>query len=73
VYTDNNLPPPGSTAFVGFVSNTPIGSVSFTATNDSWVLQDVVLAMPAPEPAAGLLVLTGLGGVLMVRRRRAHN
>jgi len=72
VFVNNSLPFLGSTTFVGFVSTTPISSFSFTATNDSWVAQDVVLATPVPEPGSGPLVLAVFAGVWIARLRRAH-
>jgi hypothetical protein len=69
VYADSSLPSLGSTTFVGFVSSTPISSFSFTAANDSWVVQDLVLATPAPEPGSGLLILAGFAGIWIAKRR----
>jgi hypothetical protein len=40
------LPTVGHTAFVGFVSTEPITSLELVTTNDSWVLQNLVLANP---------------------------
>jgi cell wall-associated NlpC family hydrolase len=44
VFTDASLPTVGHTRFVGFVSTDPITSVTLSMQNDSWVVQDVVLA-----------------------------
>jgi uncharacterized protein YjbI with pentapeptide repeats len=40
----SNLPGVGHTQFSGFVSATPFSSLTFNTTNDSWVVQDVLLA-----------------------------
>ena len=45
-FTIPSLPTVGHTTFVGFTSTVPITSFTFATTNDSWVLEDVLLASP---------------------------
>lgn len=66
----SSLPTAGQTQFAGFVSNTPINWLTYTATNDDWVDVDVVLGTPAsvtlPNAAQGTpyaFVLQEQGGV----------
>ena len=44
VFFQPTLPAVGNTTFVGFVSTDPITSLTLVATNDDWVVQDLVLA-----------------------------
>ncbi len=55
VFTNPSLPSLGSTDFVGVVSPSPITSLSFVTTDDSWTLLDLITASPIPEPESILL------------------
>lgn len=46
VFSMATLPSVGNTTFVGFISTQQISSLTFTTTNDSWVVEDVVTATP---------------------------
>ncbi|HKV23659.1 MAG TPA: kelch repeat-containing protein [Candidatus Acidoferrum sp.] len=66
----SSLPTAGQTTFAGFVSNTPINWLTYTATNDDWVDLDVLLASPvsvtlpnAIQGKAYAFVLQEQGGV----------
>jgi hypothetical protein len=66
----STLPTVGQTQFAGFVSNTPINSLTYTVTNDDWVDLDVLLGSPAgvtlPNAVQGTpyaLLLQEQGGV----------
>jgi hypothetical protein len=57
-------------SFLGFVSDSPLGAVTLTASPDGdyWpTANNVVLAVP--EPATYGMLLAGLGFVLVMRRR----
>lgn len=67
-FAKNALPALGNTAFVGFVSSTPITSFSFVATKDAWVVLDMVVATPVPEPRSyTLLLIGGFAGILALK------
>jgi hypothetical protein len=78
-YQDTSVPGLGVLAFVGFVSSTPITSVSFATAGDSWIVDSLVRATPAnivttPEPASAALVFSAaaslLCGIALQRRKR---
>jgi MYXO-CTERM domain-containing protein len=61
--------------FFGFVSDAPIGSISFTTvtgvgSRDIMGFDDLQVAASAPEPTTGALALIGLVGAAVRRRRR---
>ena len=61
-----------TTNFLGFVSSSPLTSVSLIAGGDYWATaNDVTLAMPIPEPGAYAMMALGLGVVGWMRRRRS--
>jgi hypothetical protein len=70
--TDTATASAGSTEFVGFVSTTPITSLSLTVTGDSYVLEDVVLASPVPEPTTWAMLILAMGGLGAALRRRGR-
>ena len=53
------LPTVGRTTFVGFISSSPITTLSFATTNDSWVVEDLVLASPVVSSCTFSLAPTG--------------
>jgi hypothetical protein len=63
---------PGGNAmgFVGFVSTTPISSVTLsTAQDEGYAIQNIdYVASPVPEPAS--LGALGIGGLVLLNRRR---
>ncbi|WP_313703489.1 PEP-CTERM sorting domain-containing protein [Massilia sp.] len=60
-----------TTSFVGFVSSSPLASVSLISGGDYWATaNDVTLAMPIPEPETYAMMMLGLGVVGWMRRRR---
>jgi hypothetical protein len=66
---------PGTTTFLGFVSDGPLVSLNVSATQpafgSTWVaVNDLTLAAPVPEPQTYLLMLAGLGVVAGMARRR---
>lgn len=69
VFNDPSLPSVGNTAFVGFVTNTPVTSFSFVASNDAWVVEDLTLATTVPEPASWVFLVIGTTVLLATRRR----
>jgi len=61
-----------ASSFLGFVSSSPLSSVSLSPGGDYWVTaNDVTLAMPVPEPETYAMMLMGLGVVGWMRRRRS--
>lgn len=79
VYQDTSLPGLGVLGFAGFVSSSPITSLSYVVTNDSWIAESLVLATPAnivstPEPGSGSLILAAAATLLcaaaVIRRKR---
>lgn len=61
-----------TSSFLGFVSSSPLSSVTLSSGGDYWVTaNDVTLAMPVPEPETYAMMLLGLGVVGWMRRRRA--
>ena len=50
VFTQARLATVGNTTFVGFVSTDPITTLTLVTTNDSWIVQDVILANFAGMP-----------------------
>jgi hypothetical protein len=46
VFSIQSLPTVGNTTFVGFISTQPITNLTFSTTNDSWVVEDLLLANP---------------------------
>jgi hypothetical protein len=54
-----SLPTVGKTTFVGFSSTVPITSFTFATTNDSWVLEDILLASPIVPNCAFTLLPNG--------------
>lgn len=67
-YTLSNA---GTSSFLGFVSSSPLSSVTMTSGGDYWVTaNDLTLAMPVPEPETYAMMLMGLGLVGWMRRRR---
>ncbi len=68
-YLDNSLPGLANTRFVGFVSDTAISSFSFVARGDAWIVEDLVIASPTPEPQSWILAMsTLLLGIPVARR-----
>ncbi len=60
-----------TSSFLGFVSSSPLSSVTMTSGGDYWVTaNDLTLAMPVPEPETYAMMLMGLGLVGWMRRRR---
>ena len=60
-----------TTSFLGFVSSSPLTSVTLTSGGNYWpTANDVTLAMPIPEPETYAMMLMGLGVVGWLRRRR---
>lgn len=63
-------------AFIGF-GPTGFDSVKFSSSNAAFefglspVLDPQVIVSPVPVPAAGVLMLAALGGLVLARRRRA--
>jgi uncharacterized repeat protein (TIGR01451 family) len=47
-YRPATLPTVGNTAFVGFVSNTPITGLSYTVSGADWVIEDIRI-VPSPN------------------------
>lgn len=74
VFSLSTPPVPGvDTGFVGFVSNTPITSVTFSDDGDFALLQvdkSSPRAVGAPEPAPVALMAVGLLSLAMLGRRR---
>ena len=70
VFLNSSLTGLANTAFVGFVSTTPITGFTFVATNDAWVALDVITASPVPEPASYWLL--GLAVMGLIARRSAN-
>jgi uncharacterized protein (TIGR03382 family) len=73
-FTLNTPPNPGlDTGFVGFVSDTPITSVTFSNNGVSFDLLQVdkSSAVGAPEPGPGTLMVIGLLSLALLPRRRA--
>jgi len=71
-FTNASLPGLSNTAFVGFISSSPIAELSFATTNDAFVVVNVVTGAPAPEPRSGtLLLVAGLLGYAALRSRKA--
>lgn len=65
-------PNPGiGTGFVGFVSNTPITSVSFSDDSEGLALLQVDNAAGVPEPGTFALLAAGLLSLALFRPRRA--
>ena len=61
-----------TTSFLGFVSSSPLSSVTLAAGGAYWpTANDVTLAMPIPEPETYAMMLMGLGVVGWMRRRRS--
>lgn len=59
-----------TTSFLGFVSNSPLVSVSLTSNGDYWPsANNLTLAMPVPEPGSYAMLALGLGLVAWRRRR----
>jgi uncharacterized protein (TIGR03437 family) len=50
-FNPSSIPTAGSTAFVGFVSTSPITSLSYTVTGDYWVLLDLRISTPQTTPS----------------------
>src|SRR5262249_14986453 len=46
VFSIASLPTVGNTTFVGFISTQPITNLTFSTTNDSWVVEDLLIANP---------------------------
>ena len=68
-YLDTSLPGLANTRFVGFVSDTAISSFSFVASGDAWIVEDLVIASPTPEPQSWILAMsTLLLGIPVARR-----
>jgi hypothetical protein len=66
VFTQTSLPTVGHTAFVGFVSTDPITTLTLVTTNDSWVVEDLVMAnpqIPAPNPYQAWTQLAPVGAL----------
>lgn len=61
-----------TTSFLGFVSSSPLTSVTLAPGGDYWATaNDVTLAMPIPEPGSYAMMLLGLGALGWMGRRRA--
>jgi len=59
------------TAFIGFTSSTPITSINFAESGYTIDITKFEVASPVPLPASAWLMLSGLGGLgAMARRRR---
>jgi hypothetical protein len=67
-------------AFVGFISNTPFTTVTFTRTDantgtydsgQAWDNLQYGFSTAVPEPSSALALATCLGGILLRRRRAA--
>ena len=66
-YTLNNAT---TSSFLGFVTTSPLTSVTLTSNGDYWpTANDVIIAMPVPEPGAYAMMALGLGLVAWRRRR----
>ena len=75
---------PGTTAFIGFLSSSPIGSISFTTIDNenntvtngfSMDITGFTVAAPVPEPGSYAMMLAGLalvGGWAVRRARSGH-
>lgn len=62
-----NIPHTGSTATIDFFASGP----TWAADDNSWAIDNVEVSTDAvPEPASGLLLLTGIGGLVAWRRRQ---
>jgi len=46
VFSIQSLPTVGNTTFVGFISTQPITNLTFSTTNDSWVVEDLLIGNP---------------------------
>jgi hypothetical protein len=63
-----------SAAFIGALSTTPIGSVTFSTSDSasaSFAINDVDLLTSAPEPSTLTFLGVGLTGLVALRRRKA--
>lgn len=69
-FTDAAAPGLGSTRFVGFIADAALTQVTVTAVQDAWLVEDVVHAVPVPEPAAGVLLAACGLGLVAARRLR---
>ncbi|CAN5136123.1 hypothetical protein BH11PSE9_BH11PSE9_02630 [soil metagenome] len=72
---------PGQTAFIGFLSSTPIDSISFTTIDNenntvtngfSMDITRFTVAAPVPEPATYATMLAGLALLAGIARRRSQ-
>ena len=69
--TTTTVNPTSVSDFVGFVSDTPITSLSISATSPLYSsIDNLVVAAPIPEPTA--LALLGTGLILVLGRRQAR-
>lgn len=74
-FTNGSLPELHTTDFVGFISSSAIGEVSFATTDDAFVVLDVVTgtpsapAVPEPRSYAVLLGVAFLSFLILKRRR----
>lgn len=63
----------GGTAYVNFLIDSPFKYVIVSSDSNSFEFDDVALSSVVPVPAALPLLLTGLGGLGWMARRRAKS
>jgi hypothetical protein len=68
--TNGLLPPAGSLAKFVIISAITFDTITFKSGTNAFEFANLTLT-PVPLPAAGLLLLAGLGGVGLLSRRRA--
>ncbi len=71
VFTVSSLSQPNR-AFAGFISDSPIVSMSFTALSAYTCLDNFAFSAPVPEPSslALMIVVGGIGALALIRHKR---